>query len=332
MNHTSKTIRIGVLVYPGCLRSSAVGPLDIFQITNTLMQYRPAEQRLHFQADWFSVREDPIDIGGLRFATRPLQGARLDALILPGIDHRDTQDLAGLIGALAPEQLAIRDFARSGRLLASSCSSTCLVVHAGLLDGRRATTSWWLANYFRKQFPQVRLDAEELVVQDEQFISSGGVTSFLDLALWLVGHFGGEALRQTAAKVLVVDGNRSSQAPYVAAAMMQDQGHAVVERARRWLNRQLGQPWTMAQLAAHCHTSPRTLLRRFQEATGMSPVRYAQQLSVERAKALLESTRLSLEDITQRCGYEDPATFSKVFKRWVQATPREYRLRFGLRH
>ena len=332
MSPTPKTIRIGVLVYPGCLRSSAVGPLDVFHITNTLMQYRPAAQRLHFEADWFSARDEETDIGGLRFAARPLQGARLDALVLPGIDHRDTGELAGLIDRLLPEQQAIRNFAKSGKLLASSCSSTCLVAHAGLLDGRRATTSWWLGNYFRKQFPQVRLDAEELVVRDGEFISSGGVTSFLDLALWLVGYFGGEALRQTAAKVLVVDGNRSSQAPYVAAAMMHDQGHAVVERARRWLNRQLGQPWTMAQLAEHCHTSPRTLLRRFQETIGMSPVRYAQQLSVERAKALLESTRLSLEEITHRCGYEDPATFSKVFKRWVQATPREYRLRFGLRH
>ena len=75
----------------------------------------------------------------------------------------------------------------------------------------------------------------------------------------------------------------------------------------------------------------RTLLRRFQEAVGVSPIQYTQQLRVERAKALLESTLLSMEDITARCGYEDVSTFSKTFKRWAQVTPREYRMRFGLR-
>ena len=161
--------------------------------------------------------------------------------------------------------------------------------------------------------------------------SSGGVTSYIDLSLWLIGRFGGEELRQNVAKVLAMDANRSSQAPYIATAMIQDQGHVVIERARRWLNQRLDQAWNMAELAAYCNTSPRTLLRRFQEAVGMSPVQYAQQLRVERAKALLESTRLSLEDITGRCGYEDVSTFSKVFKRWAQLTPREYRMRFGLR-
>ena len=87
----------------------------------------------------------------------------------------------------------------------------------------------------------------------------------------------------------------------------------------------------MAQLCEHCHTSPRTLLRRFQKAVGLSPIQYTQQLRVERAKGLLESSMLSLEDITGRCGYENVSTFSKVFKRWTDVTPREYRSRFGLR-
>lgn len=225
----------------------------------------------------------------------------------------------------------LRTFAASGRLLASSCSGTCLLARTGVLDGLRATTSWWLAPYFRQQYPRVTLDAEELVLQDGAFITSGGVTSCVDLALWLVGHFGGEGLRQVTAKILMVDGNRSSQAPYVAAAMVQGESHAVIERARRWLNERLDGPWTMAGLAEHCHTTQRTLLRRFRDATGLSPVQYAQQLRVERAKVLLESTRLSLDDITQRCGYGDVSTFSKVFKCWAQLTPREYRVRFGLR-
>lgn len=327
-----KTIRIGVLVYPGCLRSGAVMPLDVFRIANTLATYRPAAQRVHFDGRWLSARgECSVAVDGLTFQTQDVDSTQLDALMLPGMDHRGPHDLTSLLERLGPERDALRAFARHGRPIVSSCSSTCLVAQAGLLDGRRATTSWWLSAYFRKRFPDVLLDIEQLVVQDGNHVSSGGVTSYLDLALWLVGHFGGEELRQIVAKVLVMDGNRSSQAPYIATAMIQDEGHAMIERARRWLNQRLDQAWDMADLADYCHTSPRTLLRRFREAVGLSPIQYAQQLRVERAKALLESTRLSLEDITGRCGYEDVSTFSKVFKRWAQVTPREYRLRFGLR-
>jgi transcriptional regulator GlxA family with amidase domain len=332
MTHKAKTVRIGMLLYAGCLRSGAVMPFDVFRIANTLGTLRPAAQRVHFDAQWFSARkEKTIDVAGLTFHPQPVDLKKLDALMLPGIDHQGPFDLAPMLERLGPEQEVLRTFAQSGKPIVSSCSSTCLVAEAGLLGGRRVTTSWWLSAFFRKRFPDVTLDAEQLVVQDGNHISSGGVTSYIDLALWLVGHFAGEELRQNAAKVLAMDANRSSQAPYIAAAMIQDQGHVVIERARRWLNQRLDQPWSTAELAAYCHTSQRTLLRRFQEALDMSPIQYAQQLRVERAKALLESTRLSLEDITGRCGYEDVSTFSKVFKRWVQVTPREYRVRFGLR-
>jgi transcriptional regulator GlxA family with amidase domain len=332
MHKSTKLIRIGVLLYPGCLKSGAMVPLDVFKVANTVAQLRPAAQRIVFDGIWVSTRRARTAIvDGVQFPTQAFDVAVIDALMVPGIDHCTPSDLAGLLEPLAPEVRALQAFAATGGVITASCSSACLLAHAGLLDGRRATTSWWLGAYFRKRFPNVVLDAEQLIVQDRNIVSSGGVTSYLDLALWLVGHFGGDELRQAVAKILVMDAARTSQSPYIASALIQGDGHAVIERARRWLNQHLGQPWTMSALAAYCNTSPRTLLRRFQDALGMSPVRYTQQLRVERAKALLESTQLSLEDITQRCGYADVSTFSKVFKQWAQLTPRDYRLRFGLR-
>lgn len=326
-------IRIGVLVYPGCLRSGAVMPLDVFTIANTLAGIRPAGAKpVHFEAFWVSARGDILqEVDGLHFQAYDIHKQKLDALMVPGVDHRDSSQLDGLLDALAPEQALMETYLRDDGLLISSCSSTSLLARTGKLDGRRATTSWWLSAYFRKKFPQVLLEAEELIVQDGQLVSSGGVTSYIDLSLWLVAHFAGEELRQMTAKILVVDANRNSQAPYVAKAIMQDQGHAVIERARRWLNKRLDQQWAMADLASYCNVSQRTLLRRFQESMKLSPIHYVQQLRVERAKALLETTRLSLEDITARCGYEDVSSFSKIFKQWAQVTPKDYRRRFGLR-
>lgn len=330
-------IRIGILVYPGCLRSGAVLPLDVFTIANTLAGIRPAGSKpVQFEAFWVSARGDIMqEVSGLHFQARDIytqmHTQELDALMVPGVDHKDNQQLDDLLNALAPEQALMESYLQQDRLLISSCSSTSLLARTGKLDGRRATTSWWLSAYFRKNFPQVLLEADELIVQDGKLVSSGGVTSYIDLSLWLVGHFAGEELRQMTAKILVVDANRNSQAPYVAKAIMQDQGHAVIERARRWLNKRLDQHWTMADLASYCNVSQRTLLRRFQESMKLSPTHYVQQLRVERAKALLETTRLSLEDITARCGYEDVSSFSKIFKQWAQVTPKDYRRRFGLR-
>lgn len=332
MSSSKKIFRIGILVFPGCLRSGAVVPQDVFAIANAVLQGRPVAQRCQFEALWLSARGTSCEnLNGLRIDTLALQEQKLDALMVPGIDHQSAHDIAERIATLLPEQQALGDFIAQGLPLVFSCSSSCLLAQTGALDGRRATTSWWLSAYFRQRYPQVTLEAEELIVQDENLVSAGGVMSYIDLSLWLVGHFGGEDLRQLCAKVLVVDANRDSQAPYVASAMIQNQGHAIIERARRWLNERLDQDWAMAELAAHCHTSPRTLLRRFQEAVGQSPIQYVQLLRVERAKALLETTKLSLDDITARCGYADMSSFSKIFKRWAQVTPKDYRRRFGLR-
>jgi transcriptional regulator GlxA family with amidase domain len=332
MTAPANLIRIGILVYPDCAPSSAVAVMDVFSVANALAQYRPASEHLRFDMQWLSAAGGTITCGGgLSFPTAAVTPGSHDVLLVPGLVHADTRDLPVVLARLGPECEALRRFADGGGLVASNCSGTFLLAEAGLLDGRRATTSWWLSKLFNKRYPAVGLDTEALVLHDGPVLSSGAVTAYIDLGLWLIGHFGGDALRQMSAKILAADSHRSSQTPYISAAMVQGGGHAVVERARRWLNQHMDQEWSMAELAEYCHTSPRTLLRRFQKGVGMSPVQYTQQLRVERAKGLLESTMLSLEDITERCGYANVSTFSTVFKRWAQITPREYRNRFSLR-
>ena len=329
MLNSPKTIRVGILIHPLCAYTT-VAIVDIFSVANALSQLRPATERVSFDTQWVSVNGGMVACGdGMAFSTAALQECPLDVLVVPGMLHGDMRPL--LQGSLAAECAALQEVARNGALLASICSGSFLLAHAGLLDERRATTSWWLNKLFRKHFPAVELDTEELITWDAPFLSSGAITAYADLGLWLIGHFGGDPLRQMSAKVMAADSNRSSQAPYISEAILADGGHAVVERARRWLNQRLDQEWDIAELAEYCNTSSRTLLRRFQKAVGLSPVQYTQQLRVERAKALLESTMLSLEDITGRCGYANVSTFSIVFKRWAQVTPREYRKRFGLR-
>lgn len=328
---TPRTVHVGILVFPGCVRSGAVVPQDVFALANALTRSRPAARRVDFKAHWVSARPGPrVDARGLGFAAVAPDLHPLDALIVPGLDHDDDAGLARQLEALAAEQSLLRTLAGRGLPLLFGCSGACLVARAGLLEGRRATTSWWLGATVKSAFPGVQWQLQDILVEDGALVSAAGVTSYFDLALWLVGRHGGEDLRQLAARMLLHDSRRDSQAPYAAAAAGHE-GPLVLERARRWLAQRLDQPWTVAALARHCRTSERTLLRRFKDATGVGPVQYAQQLRVERAKTLLESTRLSLEEIASRCGYQDVSTLHKVFRQWAHLTPREYRARFGFR-
>jgi transcriptional regulator GlxA family with amidase domain len=326
------TVHVGVLVFPGCVRSGAVVPQDVLALGNTLMRERPAARRVQFRAHWVSARSDArVEAQGLGFATVAPEHHPLDALIVPGIEHGDDADLSRQLDALSPEQALVQTFAARGVPLLFGCSGSCLVARAGVLDGRPATTSWWLSGYARAHFPAVQWQLQDILVEDGSMVSAAGVTSYFDLALWLVGCHGGEDLRQLAARMLLHDSRRESQAPYGATLAAGGHGPLVLDRARRWLNQRLNQQWTVAALAQHCRTSERTLLRRFKQTLGVTPVQYAQQLRVERAKTLLESTRLSLEEIAARCGYQDVSTLHKVFRQWARLSPGEYRTRFGYR-
>lgn len=326
-----RTVQVGVLVYPGCVRSGAVVPHDVLALGNTLLRGRPAA-RLQFLTRWITARRGTlVEAQGLTFSAEPAERHALDAVIVPGIDHDDEADLGHQLEALAPERSLLRAWAAGGMPLLFGCSASALVAQAGALDGRRATTSWWLGGFARARFPAVQWRLQDILVVDGGLVSAAGVTSYFDLALWLLEHHGGADLRQLAARMLLHDARRESQAAYGAVLATGGHGPLVIERARRWLGRRLDQPWTVGALAEHCRTSERTLLRRFKESLGVGPVQYVQQLRVQRAKTLLESTRLSLEAIAARCGYQDVSTLHKVFRRWAGLSPADYRARFGYR-
>jgi len=141
---------------------------------------------------------------------------------------------------------------------------------------------------------------------------------------------GDELARQTQSMMLL-DNERQSQAPYVRQALMEQPRHSLAEKVERVLERELHRQISVANLADHCGTSERSLLRHFRTHYGVGPLARMQHLRVERAKALLEVTHLSFEEIVERCGYTDAPSFRKLFKRETSLTPAAYRNRFRLR-
>jgi transcriptional regulator GlxA family with amidase domain len=324
---------VGILAIENCMLSSIATATDTLRVAQTLAEIRhpgsaPILRTVVFGArGQASVRTSSgLELGGL--APPP---DHVDLLMLPGILHHSPHDLVERTRPLVPEMEMLRAYHLRGTPLAGHCSGSVLLAETGLLDGHRATCSWWLAADFRERYPAVRLEADALLVEDAGILTTGGASAVQSLMLRLIARAGGEELAQQTARMLLIDAGRQSQAPYVSDALIAKPRHSLSEKAEHFLNAELHRDIGVAELAAACGTSDRSLLRHFRTHHGTTPQQHIQHLRVERAKALLESTHLTFEEIVERCGYSDAASFRRLFKRAAAMTPHDYRERFRLR-
>jgi transcriptional regulator GlxA family with amidase domain len=326
-------LRIGILALDGCMLSSIASASDTLRVAQTLSDIRHPHGGLRLETVVFGARgQDRVQTSvGLELAGLVPPPDDIDLLLLPGLLHSSPHDLIQRIAAMQPELALIRAMHLRGVQLAGSCSGSFLLAESGLLDGHRATCSWWLASAFRDRYPNVRLEADAMVVDDAGMLTAGGAGSLQPLMLKLITRVGGAELAQQTARMLLIDSERQSQAPYVSQALMQRPRNSLSEKAEQFLQHELHHEVSVTRLAEHCGTSERSLLRHFRSHHGITPMAHIQHLRVERAKALLETTHLSFEEIVERCGYNDSASFRKLFKRATAITPGDYRERYRLR-
>jgi transcriptional regulator GlxA family with amidase domain len=326
-------LRVGVLALEGTLLSSLASAGDMLRVAQKLAEIRQPVGAPRFESLLVSARgADRVALaGGLELAGLVPLPAQLDVLLVPGLMHGGAEELAERVSRLTPEIALLREAHARGTRLAGSCSGTFLLAETGLLDGRRATTSWWLSAMFRRRFPRVRLEETELFVDEGELLTSGASCAQQNLLLRLIAGAGGEALAQQTARMLLVDPERQSQAPYLNRALIERPRHSLSEKAEHFLQHGLHEDVSVSRLAEHCGTSERSLLRHFRTHYGVTPIEHIQHLRVERAKALLETSHLSFDEIVERCGYSDVSSFRKLFKRATTMTPADYRERFRLR-
>lgn len=334
MSATDGRLRIGILVLDGCMLSSIASATDCLRVAQTLAHIRAPNSPLRMETVLFGARGQErihtstgIEIGGL--LREPPED--IDLLLIPGILHNSAHDLAMRVGAMAPEMELMRRLHLRGVGIAGTCSGGYLLAESGLLDGRRATCSWWLAASFRERYPAIRLEADAMVIEDDGLLTAGGASSVQALMMRLIERAGGTELAQQTSRMLLIDIERQSQAPYVSDALIAKPRNSLSEKAEQFLNHELHREISVTELAEHCGTSERSLLRHFRSHLGISPLAHIQHLRVERAKALLETTHLSFDEIVERCGYSDSASFRKLFKRATAITPGDYRERYRLR-
>jgi len=218
-----------------------------------------------------------------------------------------------------------------GSLLCSACSGVLLLAETGLLAGREAAIHWAFAPTFRRNFPDVRVRVEDMLVaagDREEFVMTGASMSWHDLVLYLIARFVGATAAQSIARFFAIQWHTEGQAPFVAFDPVRDHGDGCVRDAQAWLDRHYADANPVGRMAGLSGVPERSFKRRFTRATGLAPTAYVQRLRVDDAKRRLERTESPVEEIAWQVGYGDPAAFRRLFKRLNGISPAGYRRKY----
>lgn len=320
-------IEIGLVIYPGAQQAAVLGLTDLFGVANRCVAAHkkaplPALRITHWQQDDSS--RSPACV----FDSCPDKPpGRLSTLILPPALNEP-------IGADQVESLTdwLRERHADGVALGSVCAGAFVLAATGLMAGRRMTTHWSYADLLQQRFPDVSVDADQLIIEDGDIITAGGLMAWTDLGLRLVDRFLGPTVMFETARMLLVDPPGREQRYYSVFSPRLTHGDAAVLKVQHWLQATQAKDMALATLAAQAGLEERTFLRRFQKATGMTTTEYAQRLRVGKARELLQFGNTSIERIAWEVGYSDPGAFRKVFTRIVGLSPSDYRRRFSAVH
>ncbi len=232
-----------------------------------------------------------------------------------------------------PDEVAwLRKCHTAGATLASVCSGVVLLAEAGLLDGCEATIHWAYGKSLTANYPKVRVHTDRALIVSgvaQRIVTCGGGTSWLDLALFLIGRFVGLKEALEVSKTYLVDWHEGGQQPFAALLMKKQVSDALIARCQEWIAAHYDQASPVAAMVKQSGIPERSFVRRFRKATGMQPLDYVHALRIEEAKQMLETGDLSIEEIAGEVGYEDASFFGRVFLRKVGISPFAYRRRFG---
>ncbi|KUN07206.1 AraC family transcriptional regulator [Streptomyces yokosukanensis] len=231
-------------------------------------------------------------------------------------------------GRLTDELAAALARIRPGTRLASICTGVYVLAAAGRLDGRPATTHWAEADRLQRLFPRIKVDADVLYVDDGDVLTSAGVAAGIDLCLHMVRRDFGTAVANDVARHTVVPPHREGgQAQYIHRPVPDPQ-LATTTAARSWALGRLHEPIQLRDMADQEAMSVRTFTRRFREEVGISPGQWLTQQRVERARQLLETSDLSIDQVAREAGFGTAQSMRQHLQQALGVTPSAYRRTF----
>jgi transcriptional regulator GlxA family with amidase domain len=313
-------VKIAVLAFDGCLSSAVLGPIDLLTLGRSMIRQK-AEGDLYDLAIVSVDGRNVADGNG-----RPIvvdssleKAGDCAAILIPGFTCG-----GGDVPAMPAATAWLRHQHARGALICGSCNGAFLIGEAGLLDGRRCTTTWWRHDELKTRYPRTEAVWGAPLLQDGRIVTAGGPLSWIDLTLHVVRRLIGAEAAKTVADFTVVDTSPTSQTVYVPPGHLAASNPFLLEAehiVREWTDG----PMTAQQLAQALGTSERTLHRRLKEASGESPKTFIDRVRFETARMLLETTSRPVKQLASSSGYADENSFRRAFHRYSGMTPGAYR-------
>ncbi len=312
---------VAILALPGVQLLDVAGPLDVF-----------AEANVQSGQDAYDLALVGVERGPITTSS----GRRLLADLALPLDASVTVDTLLVAGAprmhtveARPDLLDwLRRAAGRCRRYGSVCSGAFLLGQAGLLDGRRVTTHWAVAEVLAARFPEARVVPDAICLFDGPLRTAAGVTAGLDLALALVEEdLGDEVARRVAAQLVMFFKRGGGQMQFSRRGMTVPVGRSALQEVQRWVAAHPAEDHGVEHLAARTGMSPRHFARVFRAETGLTPAAYVENVRIDAVRRLLETEEIALKQVAGACGFRDADTLRRAFMRRVGTTPAEYRRR-----
>lgn len=315
---------IGIVHYPGAQLACILGLTDLFAVAARIGLDHGRLARSPLRVTHWRPRHGRDAHLSCVYDSTPGDGPDPQTLIIPPtmVDLPDPDVPAGVVAW-------VRNRHAAGATLVSLCSGAFILAATGLVDGKSVATHQICAAALAKRFPRIVVDVNRRIIDHGDIVTAGGFLAWVDLGLVLVERTLGAAVRaKTARFVLSGPGAREARS-FTGFAPPQTHRDSAVLRAQEWVHMRDGRRVSLAALASAAGLERRTLQRRFSRATGMTPIEYCRSVRIARARELLEGGDASQKQIAQSLGYEDVASFARVFRRAVGSAPGAYRRRFA---
>lgn len=323
-----------IVAVPETAGSALYGMLDVLAATGSIWQdlVGDEEPRKLIRPSIVSDKRRPF-VCGNNIPVRPdfcvADDPPGDVIILPELWLGPDEDISRRFDGITAW---VRRRYREGASIYSACSGAIMLAETGLLDGRPATSHWGYERLFRTRYPKVEFKPQpalQFADSAGRIVTAGGTTSWHDLALHIISRHcsPGEAAR--IAKVYLLKTHDEGQLPYAALIRHAPHADAVVRECEAFLKEHYLEESVVMKAVAQSRMAERTLKRRFKDATGLTIIDYVQNLRIEKAKELLETTDMPIDEIGGNVGYENLSFFRQLFRRRCGLSPANYRRLFN---
>lgn len=250
---------------------------------------------------------------------------KTNLIIIPSLNHQFDRALK--------ENESVLDWMieqrRKGAEIASICTGAFLLAAAGLLEGKKCSTHWSAADQFRSHFPNIDLQPDQLITDEDGIYTNGGAYSFLNLLLYLIEKYYDRTTAIYCAKVFQIEMDRQSQSLFTMFTGQKAHGDELIKKAQLYIERNAHEKISVDYLSSRFAVGRRNFDRRFIKATGNTPVEYMQRVKMESAKKAFESTGKTVNEVMYEVGYSDAKAFREVFRKITGLSPLEYRKRYN---